>query len=157
MAMAADGHLYLLALRAEWESFAHFLGLDQFVTHEWSDPEERARRWDEIDPSFRASIASRTTHEWVAAASERGYTFAPLDGPADILASPQLAARGFFGTVQTESGKDVLCPNLPFRSEFVPAGENRAPALGEHNAAVYGDLLGLDEEERAALHAAGVL
>lgn len=156
-ARAADGNLYLLALYAEWEAVAHFLGLDQFLTPEWSDPAERTRRWDEIDPHFRAAVASRSKGEWVAAAAERGYTFAPLDGPLEVLASPQLAARQFFGEATLANGEQAPSPRLPFISEFRPAGENRAPAIGEHNDAVYGEWLGLGAEELAALRESRVV
>jgi crotonobetainyl-CoA:carnitine CoA-transferase CaiB-like acyl-CoA transferase len=154
---AADGYLYLLALRAEWESFAHFLGLEAFITHEWSEPVERARRWDEIEPHFLASVASRSKHDWFAAASERGYTFAPLDGPLEVLASPQLAARGFFGTAELADGTAVPCPTLPFGATFTAGGENRAPTLGEHNDEIYGEMLGISPSEQAALRGRGII
>lgn len=156
-ARAADGNLYLLALRAEWEEVAYFLGLEQFITPEWSDPAERTRRWDEIDPHFRAAVARRRKGEWVAAAAERGYTFAPLDGPLEVLASPQLAERGFFGDATLVGGETVQSPRLPFRSGFHPAGENRAPSLGEHTAVVYGEWLGLGAADLAALREAGAI
>jgi crotonobetainyl-CoA:carnitine CoA-transferase CaiB-like acyl-CoA transferase len=155
-AMSADGYLYLLALRAEWESFAYFLGLEQFVTHEWSDPNVRAARWAEIEPHFAASIASRSKYDWFAAGAEMGYTFAPVEDAFGVLASPQLAARGFFHTATIDDA-EVPCPGLPFTHAAMPAGANRAPALGEHNAVVYGELLGLPADQIAELSAAGVL
>jgi formyl-CoA transferase len=155
-AMAADGYLYLLALRAEWESFAYFLGLEQFVTHEWSDPKARAAGWPEIRPHFEASIASRSKYDWFAAAAEMGYTFAPLEDAFGVLDSPQLAARGYFDTAEVD-GAAVPCPGLPFSSTATPERPNRAPELGEHNGEVYGELLGLDERRTAELESAGVI
>jgi crotonobetainyl-CoA:carnitine CoA-transferase CaiB-like acyl-CoA transferase len=155
-AMAADGYLYLLALRAEWESFAYFLGLEQFVTHEWSDPTVRAARWPEIRPHFEASIASRGKYDWFAAAAEMGYTFAPVEDAFGVLNSPQYAARGFFHAAEVD-GVEVPCPGLPFTHGETPARPNRAPALGEHNGEVYGELVGLDEQQIARLQATGVI
>jgi crotonobetainyl-CoA:carnitine CoA-transferase CaiB-like acyl-CoA transferase len=156
-AMARDGYLYLLALNAEWEPVAHFLGLDRFLTPEWSDPQVRFARWPEIEPHFRASIASRGKYEWFAAASERGYTFAPIETPADLLSSPHLAARGFFEEAELADGRRVACPGLPFRPPNASLRPNRAPSLGEHNAEVYGELLGLERRDLAALAAGGVI
>jgi crotonobetainyl-CoA:carnitine CoA-transferase CaiB-like acyl-CoA transferase len=156
-AQAKDGWLYLLALRAEWESFAHFLGLEDFISHEWSDHEARQARWDELGPAFHAAIASRGRLEWFAAAAERGYTFAPIDGPLGLLASPQLLARGAFVQATLGNGSQAPCPRLPFTGVLAPAAGNRAPRLGEHNAEVYGSLLGVSAEELAALEADGVI
>jgi crotonobetainyl-CoA:carnitine CoA-transferase CaiB-like acyl-CoA transferase len=156
-AMAADGWLYILALYAEWETLAYFLGLEQFITHEWSDPAVRAERWDEIEPAFRAAIASRGKYDWFARAAEEGYTFAPIEAPADVLAGPQAAARGFFKPATLLTGRDAPCPGLPFAFDTDHAMPNRAPRLGEHNDEIFGGLLGLDADERAALHAAGII
>ena len=156
-AMARDGYLYLLALGAEWEPLGHFLGLDQFITHEWGDPKVRAERWQEIEPHFLASVSSRGKYEWFAAASEEGYTFAPLETPADLLASEHLAARGFFREAELGDGQRVPCPGLPYQPPETPSRPNRAPALGEHTAEVLGGLLGLSESDLATLAAARVI
>lgn len=156
-AQAKDGWLYLLALRAEWESFAHFLGLDAFVSHEWSDHEARQARWDELGPAFHAAIGSRGRLEWFAAAAERGYTFAPIDDPLDLLLSPQLQVRGAFTPATLSDGSQAPCPRLPFTGMPAPTAENRAPGLGEHNADVYGGLLGLTAAELTELEVAGVI
>lgn len=113
-AMAADGLLYLLALRASWDEMAVFLGLEQFTGEQWQDVGERTRRWPEIDPHFRAAVAGRGKHEWFAAASAQGFTFAPLDGPVEILDSPQMEQRRFFSETAVAGGQEVACPRLPF-------------------------------------------
>jgi crotonobetainyl-CoA:carnitine CoA-transferase CaiB-like acyl-CoA transferase len=154
---AKDGWLYLLALRAEWESFATFFGLDWFATHEWSDPAERQARWSEIDPHFREAVASRGRYEWFAAAAEMGYTFAPIDDAPTLLGSPQLATRGFFQTAELGDGGRVSCPGLPFTGVQAPAASNRAPLLGEHNEQIYGGLLSLSSREIDSMRVAGVV
>jgi crotonobetainyl-CoA:carnitine CoA-transferase CaiB-like acyl-CoA transferase len=122
IARAGDGFIFLLAQRAEWEAFADFLGLDAFVTHEWSDPEVRARRWDEIEPHFEAALRRRGRYEWFADAAARGWTLAPVDEPLSILASPQLDARRFFERIQLPDGRAVTAPGLPFPADKQRAG-----------------------------------
>ena len=138
LAQASDGLLYVLALRAEWESFAYFLGLHDFISHEWSDPEVRRARWAEVDPHYRASIAARGKYDWFEAAAEHGYTFAPVDDTFSILQSPQLAARGFFETAELSDGATASGPRLPFSGFETSDVLNRAPRLGEHNYEVLG-------------------
>lgn len=154
--MAQDGYLYLLALRAEWEPLAFFLGLEQFITSEWSDPRVRVERWPEIDPHFRTSIAGKSKYEWFAAGAERGYTFAPIDDPLDLAQSPQLLARGFFRGAETGAGKRVPCPGLPFPAADSPRSQNRPPGLAEHNQEVYAQI-GVDAAELARLRSRGVI
>lgn len=117
---ASDGFLFMLALRASWEDLALFLGIAEFTTEEWSTPEARVARWSEIEPSFRAALASRGRYEWFDAGAERGYTFAPVDDALSILESPQLAARGYFEAIEFE-GETRRIPSLPFTFERLAA------------------------------------
>jgi CoA:oxalate CoA-transferase len=133
---AKDGDLYVLATRAEWEFFAHFLGLDDFISHEWSDPAVRRERWSEIDPHYRAAIASRGRYEWFQDGAEHGFTFAPVDDVYTLQGSPQFASRGFFDSAELSDGSRVPCPRLPFSGFPTPETANRAPRLGEHNAEI---------------------
>jgi CoA:oxalate CoA-transferase len=153
--VASDGWLYILALNAEWEPLAYFLGLEDFVTHEWSDPRTRAQRWGEIEPHFYASIQSRSRYDWFADAAAHGYTFAPIESGLDILRSPHLAARGFFEPAEVDGGQHA-CPALPFSFDLPERRPNRAPAAGEHNEAVF-SALGLTAEEIASLRNEGVI
>ncbi len=133
----ADGLLFLLPLRADWETFAAFLGLDRFATHEWSDPETRLARWDEIEPHFLAAWKRRGRYEWFERAAEFGFTLAPLDDPHSVLASPQLAVSGFFEDVRLTDGSTVQAPGLPF-AVAAERAENRVPEPGEQNETLLG-------------------
>ncbi len=111
---SADGWLFLLAIGADWESLAIFLGLLDFVGGDWSDVEYRVEHWEEIRPHFEAAVQQRGRYEWFADAAERGYTFAPIDDALSVLESPQLRSRDFFGRMRLEDGRTVPCPGLPF-------------------------------------------
>lgn len=131
-ARTRDGWIYLLALRAEWEHFALFLGLENFVTGEWADPAARLRRWEEMRPVFERLLLSRTRYEWFAGAAAEGFTFAPVDSPEDLLHSPQLAARETLESFTSTSGRPMLVPRIPFRAPVAPVAPNRVPVPGEH-------------------------
>ncbi len=112
-AMAQDGWLYLLALNAEWEPVAFFLGLEQFISGEWADANVRQERWSEIEPFYQASLAKKSRYQWVAEAAELGYTFAPVESSFDLLKNPQYEARGYFS--EAKVGEQVIkVPGLPF-------------------------------------------
>ena len=154
--MAKDDWLYILALNAEWEPLAFFLGLEPFVTHEFTDPRVRVQRWPEIERHFYESVRSKGRYQWFEEAAARGYTFAPIDDPKSILASPQMASRGFFGTADVD-GAQVPCPGLPFAFDAGILAPNRAPGPGEHTLEVLRETAGLTrlEIEGLASDAAG--
>ena len=112
-AMAADGWLYLLALYASWDEIALFLGLEDFITAEWQDPEYRAEHWPELEKPYHDRLATRGRYEWFAEAAEAGYTWAPVHSARDQLSNVQFAARGFLKPAEI-LGETVPLPGLPF-------------------------------------------
>jgi crotonobetainyl-CoA:carnitine CoA-transferase CaiB-like acyl-CoA transferase len=87
-------------------------------------------------------IAAQPLDVWAERFDAEGVWWAPAQGPAEVLADPQLAANDGFLELENESdgpsGKSVNGPvsfsDLPVR----PAA--RAPRLGEHSEAVLAEL-----------------
>lgn len=77
--------------------------------------------------------------------------------PADLLDSPQYRARGFLLEIDHAEAGRVTVPGSPFSWEGALAPPRPAPRLGEHNAEVYGGLLGLEPADLARLAAAEVI
>ncbi|GIX48489.1 MAG: hypothetical protein KatS3mg131_2700 [Candidatus Tectimicrobiota bacterium] len=77
--------------------------------------------------------------------------------PADLYASPQLQARGFFERVEHPELGTLLLPTAAYRFSQTPWRLQRpAPRLGEHNAEVYGEL-GYTAADLVALRQCGVI
>jgi formyl-CoA transferase len=75
-----------------------------------------------------------------------------------MLEDPHFAARQAIVTVPHPALGDVPMQNVAPKLSATPGAVRWAgPALGQHNDEVYGDLLGLDAEQRAALAADGVI
>jgi crotonobetainyl-CoA:carnitine CoA-transferase CaiB-like acyl-CoA transferase len=79
-------------------------------------------------------------------------------GP-DMLADPHFQAREAIVDVETERfGKLKMQNAFPKLSDTPSSIRSPAPSqIGQHNAAIYGGMLGLDDAELAALQAAGVI
>ena len=81
----------------------------------------------------------------------------PVYAPEQLLTSPQLEERGFFRRATLESGRDFQMPGLPFPTDFVSPAVRPAPAPGEHNRLVYGELLRHTPEELAQWQDVGAI
>ena len=76
-----------------------------------------------------------------------------------MLADPHFAAREAIVEIETERYGNIKMQNAFPKLSATPSGV-RSPApsqVGQHNALIYGDLLGLDREALANLAAAGVI
>lgn len=104
-------------------------------------------------------IRTKTKSEIMEAAVKRGIMMAPCNTIADLIESPHLKERGFWETVEhPELGESITYPGAPVRMEGSAWGiRRRAPLIGEHNREVYGDELGLSDEQMAPLKAGGVI
>ena len=77
----------------------------------------------------------------------------------EMLADPHFAAREAIVEIETERYGNIKMQNAFPKLSATPSGV-RSPApsqVGQHNALIYGDLLGLDQEALANLAAAGVI
>jgi len=77
---------------------------------------------------------------------------------ADLVASKQLEARGFFGKVEHSVMGQVSCPTSPYRFSETPHRFHcAAPMLGEHNEEVFVNRLGYSKEDLVRMREAGVI
>ena len=74
------------------------------------------------------------------------------------MADPAMHERGMLETIEHPDLGRVVMPTSPIRYQGqTPPPLQPSPGLGEHNAEVYGDLLGLSQAELDDLSAQGVI
>jgi crotonobetainyl-CoA:carnitine CoA-transferase CaiB-like acyl-CoA transferase len=82
---------------------------------------------------------------------------AVLRGP-DLLEDPHYTDRGTFVTVDHPQVGPRRYPGMPWKMSATPVRVRWAsPTLGQHNHQIYGELLGMPQEEIAALEALEVI
>jgi crotonobetainyl-CoA:carnitine CoA-transferase CaiB-like acyl-CoA transferase len=158
----ADGYvaLHLPDMSDElWDSFATALGHREAL----DDPAfatAQARRanypqWEELVSSW---VAAKTRAELEAAFKLTGISAAPVRSLAEVIDDDHLRERGAFVDVDDPLAGTVtmLAPWIRF-SETPAAIRRSAPAIGEHNKVVFGDLLGLSDQELDELRTSGVI
>ena len=128
---------------AEDERFATLLG--------------RKAHEDELERQIAAWTVTLSAPAAAALLQASGVPAAAVASTLDIVRDPQLAHRSHFIALHHPVIGDFPFDALSYRMDGVsPAPPRAAPRLGDDNAAVAQDLLGLTPEAFAALTADGV-
>jgi len=112
-----------------------------------------------IDDLVAGFIASLPAEQVYHAAQERGFTWGAVRAPEQLLDDPHLHDRGFWKEVEhPEIGRSVVYPGEAAIYNGSPwAISRRAPLIGEHNAEIFCDELGLSRGELSVLAESGVI
>ncbi|MGB2694450.1 MAG: CoA transferase [Dehalococcoidia bacterium] len=132
---------------AQWDALCAVVADDDLRTAAYRTPDGRRKHAEAIDARISAWAKTRTPLEATDALQRAGVPSGPSSSAADLLAQPQLRARGFFVAPEhPETGRRAI-PNLPWRlasSADTPCAP--APLLGQHNQEVLSGLLGRSQK-----------
>ncbi|WP_436987594.1 CoA transferase [Streptomyces sp. enrichment culture] len=125
-----------------------------------ADGDVAARRAheDEIDAALAAWTSRHDAHGLARTLQAEGIAAAVVATGQDLVeADEQLAARGFYPVLDHPLTGPVRHEGIVARLSATPGGLDRpAPLLGQHTDEVLRELLGLSDEQLAALAAEGV-
>jgi crotonobetainyl-CoA:carnitine CoA-transferase CaiB-like acyl-CoA transferase len=123
----------------------------------FADVVSRYRNQDALDGLVSDWTRGRTKEEVAEALQAAGVPASPVLSVPEVFADPHLRSRGFYEGV-SHSAAGVWEVEGPHWRLSESPGHIRlpAPAFGEHNSYVLGELLGLSAEEMAALEREGV-
>jgi crotonobetainyl-CoA:carnitine CoA-transferase CaiB-like acyl-CoA transferase len=148
-----------IASDAQWQALREVLGRPAWA-EEASLATHAGRRaaHDRIDRELSRWAAERELGPSVEALLARGVPAAPVVDPRTTHTHPQLVARGFYETAEHPVVGPYTVPTVPFRFASRERWLRRgAPALGQHNREILGELLGLPEAELGALEKQAVI
>ena len=158
---SGDGQWMVLSVSNErtWDRFCTVIDRrDLFDDPRFRSNAERVANIDELDGLVSAWFAQHDAEAILTLLDDAGVPISPINSMADVFADPHVVARENVVSVEDPRVGPVPMPNVvPRFSETPGAIRHTGPALGEHNDDVYGDLLGLDQAERDALRADGVI
>jgi CoA:oxalate CoA-transferase len=141
-----DGYVAIAAGSSPlvWQRFCRVIGQAELL----SDPRfatTAARRdnRDDVVAIIQAWTGARSKAEVVNTLAEAGVPAAPVNNVAEMVADPQVQARGMFAEVEHPAYGRLQLTGTPLKLSETPGRiERLAPVPGEHNQEVYVDVLG---------------
>jgi len=155
-----QGWCILMCLDRQWPYLVAAMGRPDLGTDPRFNPAaERALNQAELVPQIQDWLLSFPDNDSVLEVCRaHRIPIAPCLDPVDAIDHPHYVAREMVRRVPDPVVGDVLIPGYPFKFSAQPdLPDLVAPLLGEHNAEVLQELLGLDAGATAVLEAAGVL
>ena len=130
---------------------------------EWAQDERfatnaaRVAHRETLIPLLRQTTVMRRTDDWVAALETAGVPCGPINDIAGVFANEQVKARGILQHMAHPLAGQVPQVASPMRLSATPVDYRQPPPLlGEHTHTILADVLGLNDEQIAALAAQGV-
>jgi crotonobetainyl-CoA:carnitine CoA-transferase CaiB-like acyl-CoA transferase len=142
----------------QWRELRALVGGDALRDPALDSAVGRVRDPDRIDAAVAAWTCTRERDELASLLLARGIPAAGVLDVNEVLAHPQLEARGFWQWLERAVVGMQPNPSAPYRSSAAPhAIDTPAPTLGQDTRAVLRGLLGLGDAELAELEQSRVI
>jgi crotonobetainyl-CoA:carnitine CoA-transferase CaiB-like acyl-CoA transferase len=144
----------------EWAALVGVLGSPDWAHDErFETAESRAKHQDDLDAHLAEWTGPLDRHEVMHRLQAAGVRAGAVQDARDLAETdPQIAAHGTFFTMDHPVIGEALFEGTPFLTDRIREDRWRsAPLLGEDNAYVCHEILGMDDDEYARLADAGVI
>lgn len=140
-----DGLLNIAANKQEqFEAACRVLGHPEWVDDaRFAARQGRMQHRAELKALIEQALAGRPADEWWALLNAAGVPAGPVYTVAQALDTPQIAGRGMVGRFENVPGvgRDIRVVRTGFKlNGEAPAVDSPPPRLGEHTAAILGEL-----------------
>ncbi len=143
----------------DWDGVADFIGAPALKDEAFATPESRLNNAQALQEALESGMAHWRKFDLMREAHKRrGHIYGVVHSPAEVLASEQYRARGYFADIDHPVIGEAKYPGAPFimsETPWQPSGP--APLLGEHNREILCDRLGLSLDDLNLLTASGVV
>ena len=156
----ADGVLILaVGNDDQWRSFCAALKAPALAEDErFRTNADRVRAHQALHANLDRILTQRPAAAWVKALRDAGVPCGSVRSLDEVLADPQLIARGMIATLDHSSIGEMKTVGLPVKLSATPGSLRSAPPrLGEHTRRVLAGDMGLEEDAIASLEHRGVI
>ena len=155
-----DGHVWILALEAaQWNGLVRVMGNPDWAQLDmFQDMFVRAQNADAIYPLIEQWTMEHSKWEIMEQCQAAGCPVTAVFTIAEAAEHPHLKERDYIVEIEHPVMGRIRDLGAPFKLPECPGGPCQpAPLLGQHNADVYGTLLGMKADELAQLRRKGVI
>ncbi|HTY54605.1 MAG TPA: CoA transferase [Candidatus Binataceae bacterium] len=158
----SDGKMLLIAANQDgiFRRLAQVMGQPELADDpRYATHEARGERQAELDEIITAWTVTREMHELWKMLNDAAVPAGPIYSIADIAHDAQFHARGMIRTVDDPEIGALKMPGIVPQLSETPGVINwTGPATpGSHNREIYGELLGVSEQELERLSKAGIV
>ncbi len=141
------------------EVWSEFLEEPGLLDPKFSTRRARLENWEELYALVAPRLAQWNNLELMRETMTRGLVVGLVQSPKQVVESPHLAERGYFVELDHPVAGNLKYAGAGFLLDGVNPMEARRPAprLGEHNAEVFCQKLGLSGEELSRLRVARII
>jgi crotonobetainyl-CoA:carnitine CoA-transferase CaiB-like acyl-CoA transferase len=143
----------------DWRGLAQALAIDHLLDDKrFADAQARKANEDALDAELSLALADTNLDESVERLRACNVLAAPVNSAPAVMGDPQLLSREYFVPIDRAVVGTHLYPGAVARMRETPlVADAPAPLLGEHNRAVFREMLGMSAEEIAELESSGVI
>jgi formyl-CoA transferase len=154
-----NDYVYMLSTSPEmWEAMWKTMGrADVLADPRFADRKERVNHMDELTAIIESWTGKRTKHEVMRLMGEAGVPCGAVLDTVELLNDPHMKERGMVVTIDHPVRGKFTMPGCPVRLEDSPVEVKSAPLLGQHNAEIYGKMLGMTGGDLEQLKQQGVI
>ncbi|MFQ5958298.1 MAG: CaiB/BaiF CoA transferase family protein [Alphaproteobacteria bacterium] len=158
----ADGHIVLaVANDGQFRRFCDFAWVPELAEDaRFATNDARVRNREALVERLEAVLAELPSRHWLDGLERADVSCGPIHTLDQVFAHPQVKARGMEHAMPHPLAGDASVRLIasPMRMSATPPGYDHAPpTLGEHTDEVLEELLGMGEDEVAALRERGVI
>ncbi len=157
---ASDGHIAIVcATERHWQNILAAMGREELRDDErYSTNKCRVENIERTDQFVEAWTRTLTRAELFVLSGKHGFPAASVRSLPEVMNDPHMHARGALEWFDDEELGRVVLPASP----IIIHGADRvktvsSPRLGQHNKQVYGEWLGMSDQELDQLKAEGVI
>jgi formyl-CoA transferase len=154
-----NDYVYMLCTSPEmWQSMCNVIGKPEVPEDpRFKERKDRGKYMDELTAIIEEWTTKRTKHEVMKLMGDAGVPCGAVLDSVELLNDPHMKERGMVVTVDHPVRGKFTMPGCPVKLEDSPAEVKSAPLLGQHNAEIYGGMLGMTAGDLDRLKQQGII